>query len=100
MRGPETVYLAIPMGTAVFASSASCLGNGRPLKRTGLAALLVCIGFGLSLLLRNEGITGNYRALQPHVIGDDTVLLPTGMNTGTRAIRVTRREGKLVAEEL
>ncbi len=44
---------------------------------------------------------GGYRALQPHLIGDDVVLLPTGMSTGTRAIRITRSAGgQLAAEEL
>ncbi|MEO6741709.1 MAG: alcohol dehydrogenase, partial [Chthoniobacteraceae bacterium] len=32
--------------------------------------------------------------------GDDTILLPTGMSTGTRAIRVTKANGQLAAEEL
>jgi hypothetical protein len=41
-----------------------------------------------------------YRALQPTVIGDDTVLLPTPMSEGTRAIRVSKKEGQLAAEEL
>lgn len=42
-----------------------------------------------------------YRALQPTVIGDDVVLLPTPMSEGTRAIRVSKKEGdQLAAEEL
>jgi outer membrane protein assembly factor BamB len=41
-----------------------------------------------------------YRALQPRLVGDNTVLLPTGMSTGTRAIRVTKVNGQLAAEEL
>jgi len=41
-----------------------------------------------------------YRALQPTVIGDDTVLLPTGMSTGTRAIRLKKTGDQLTAEEL
>ena len=50
--------------------------------------------------LNYEWAFGNYRALQPHVVGDDIVLLPTGMNTGTRAIRVSRNDALLTAEEL
>jgi outer membrane protein assembly factor BamB len=50
--------------------------------------------------LNYEWKFGNYRALQPTVIGADTVLLPTGMNTGTRAIRITKTNGRLGAEEL
>ena len=41
-----------------------------------------------------------YRALQPTIIGDDTVLLPTPMSEGTRAIRLSKKEGHLAAEEL
>lgn len=41
-----------------------------------------------------------YRALQPHVLGDDTVLLPTGMNMGTRALRIKKSNGQYAAEEL
>ena len=74
-------------------------------------------GENLVLMLSNEGLlfldpaTGkarlnyewkfaNYRALQPHVVSNDTILLPTGMSTGTRAIRMTKTNGKLAAEEL
>jgi len=41
-----------------------------------------------------------YRALQPHVIGSNTVLLPTGMNMGTRALRIKTVNGQCTAEEL
>ncbi len=41
-----------------------------------------------------------YRALQPHVVGNDTILLPTGMNMGTRAIRIKKSGGQYSAEEL
>jgi outer membrane protein assembly factor BamB len=41
-----------------------------------------------------------YRALQPRLVGEDMILLPTGMSTGTRAIRVTKAKGQLAAEEL
>jgi len=68
------------------------------------------------LLLSNEGLTcvdpasgkerlnyewkfQGYRALQPTVI-DDTVLLSTSMNLGTRAIRIKKNDGQLAAEEL
>ncbi len=74
-------------------------------------------GEELVLMLTNDGLlfldpaTGrerlnyrwkfmNYRALQPHVVGEDTILLPTGMNAGTRAIRVAKANGQLAAEEL
>jgi hypothetical protein len=41
-----------------------------------------------------------YRALQPHVVGSDTVLLPTGMNMGTRALRLKKTNDQYTAEEL
>jgi outer membrane protein assembly factor BamB len=41
-----------------------------------------------------------YRALQPTVIGDDIVLLPTPMSEGTRAIRLSKKGDQLAAEEL
>jgi len=74
-------------------------------------------GEELVLMLSNDGLvlvepaTGKvrlnyewkfsgYRALQPRVVGDDTVLLGTPMNIGTRAIHITKVNGELVAEEL
>ena len=50
--------------------------------------------------LNYEWKFSGYRALQPRVVGDDTVLLGTPMNIGTRAIRITKVNGELVAEEL
>jgi outer membrane protein assembly factor BamB len=41
-----------------------------------------------------------YRALQPRVVGDDTILLPTPMNAGTRSIRITKADNGFAAEEL
>jgi outer membrane protein assembly factor BamB len=41
-----------------------------------------------------------YRALQPCLIGSDTILLSTGMNAGTRAIRIAKTNGQLTAQEL
>lgn len=75
------------------------------------------LGEDTLLMLTNDGLlfldpaSGNvrlnyewkfqgYRALQPSVIGDDTILLPTPMSEGTRAIRVSKKQGQLAAEEL
>jgi outer membrane protein assembly factor BamB len=41
-----------------------------------------------------------FRALQPRVVGDSTILLPTPMNAGTRCIRITNAHGQFAAEEL
>jgi hypothetical protein len=73
----------------------------------GEKVVLMLTNEGLRLLDAATGATrlnyewkfGGYRALQPHVIGDDTILLPTGMTTGTRAIRIKRIDGRLAAEE-
>jgi len=41
-----------------------------------------------------------YRALQPRVIDDNALLLPTPMNAGTRYIRIGKANGQWAAEEL
>jgi len=60
MRGPGTIYLTLPMGMIAFVLGAAALRNRRPATRTGVAVLVALAGFGFSLLLRNEGMTGNY----------------------------------------
>ncbi len=60
MRGPGTIQLTVPMGMAAFALGAVALGGRRPRVRTGLAVLFAVVGSGFSLLLRNEGATGDY----------------------------------------
>ena len=75
------------------------------------------LGEALILTLSNDGLllvdpaTGRerlnyhwpfqqYRALQPHVVGNDTILLPTPMNAGTRSIRITKPGDQFAAQEL
>jgi outer membrane protein assembly factor BamB len=41
-----------------------------------------------------------YRSLQPQVVDDNKVLIPTGMGTGTRLIQLMEEEGTLKAQEL
>jgi outer membrane protein assembly factor BamB len=60
MLGPGTTYLTVPMGMLLFALSAAWLAKRPPLTRTGFSLLLAFIGFGYSLLLRTEGMTGDY----------------------------------------
>jgi outer membrane protein assembly factor BamB len=50
--------------------------------------------------LRYDWKFQQYRALQPRVIGDGTILLSTPMNIGVRALRLTKAGGELAAEEL
>ena len=82
-----------------------------------LAALNTILGEPLLLAFSNDGLllvdpaTGRerlkydwkfpqFRALQPRVVGDDTILLPTPMNAGTRSIRITKADSRFAAEEL
>ncbi len=60
MRGPGTINLTAPMGLLAFALGAAWLRKHRPTLRTGVALMLAFAGFGFSLLLRNEGMTGDY----------------------------------------
>ncbi len=60
MRGPGTTYLTVPMGMFLFGLTAAWLAKARPVIRTGFAVLLAFAGFGFSMLLRNEGMTGDY----------------------------------------
>ncbi len=77
-------------------------------KVLGDDTLLMLTNDGLLLLdpatgkvrLNYEWKFQGYRALQPTVIGDDVVLLPTPMSEGTRAIRVSKKGDQLAAEEL
>ena len=41
-----------------------------------------------------------YRALQPQVIGNDAVVIPTGMGTGTRLIRIAKQGDDLQSSEV
>jgi outer membrane protein assembly factor BamB len=71
-------------------------------------SLVVLTKSGLTLLDPATGKTrldyewkiAQFRALQPQVVGSDTILLPTAMNMGTRAIRIKKNDGQYVAEEL
>lgn len=75
---------------------------------TGEDLVLMLTNEGLSMvdpttgLLRFEHVAKipGYRALQPQSVDGDTVLIPSPMNEGTRAIRIRRSDGKLSAEEV
>jgi outer membrane protein assembly factor BamB len=74
----------------------------------GEDSLLMLTKSGLLLLDPTTGKTRlsydwpipQYRALQAAVVGDDTVLIPTGMNMGTRAIRLKKDKDQYTVEEL
>jgi outer membrane protein assembly factor BamB len=61
MRGPGTVYVTLPMGMIAFAVGAAWFQKRRPLARTSAALLLAAAGFGFSVLLRNDGMNGEYQ---------------------------------------
>ena len=61
MRGPPTTYLTIPMGLFLFAIATVFLKKAPPLMRTGTAVLVAFAGFAFSMLLRNGGMTGDYK---------------------------------------
>src|SRR6266446_6779761 len=61
MRGPATTYFTIPMGFFLFALTAALLKKSPPAIRSGTAALLAFAGFSVSMLLRSDGLTGDYK---------------------------------------
>lgn len=61
MRGPAINYLTAPLGFLLFAVSAVILKDAAPVKRTGTAVGLAAAGFALSLVLRTDGMTGDYK---------------------------------------
>lgn len=77
-------------------------------KILGEDTILMLTNDGLLLLdpatgkvrLNYEWKFQGYRALQPTVIGEDVILLPTPMSEGTRAIRISKKGEQLAAEEL
>lgn len=74
---------------------------------SGLDCVLVMTNRGIELLDPETGISrldyewkeNGYRALQPQVVDGDSILLATGMNTGTRRIQLSDDGEKLTAKE-
>src|SRR5436305_1104411 len=61
MRGAATTYFTLPLGFFVFAVAAALLKKSPPAVRSGTAVLLAFAGFAVSMLLRNDGMTGDYK---------------------------------------
>src|SRR3989440_683606 len=61
MRGPGTIYITLPMGFTAFVAGAALFRNRRPFARTGAVLLLAAAGYGFSVLLRNDGMSGEYQ---------------------------------------
>jgi outer membrane protein assembly factor BamB len=74
----------------------------------GEETVLMLTNTGLDLLdprtgsprLNYEWTLNNYRALQPRILDGNSVLLPTGMNMGTRRIRISRNAQGWAADVL
>jgi outer membrane protein assembly factor BamB len=110
--GGEKGLLAFDTASGDFRWSAPCPINsyGSPQLNTllGEDSVLMLSTSGLELLDPADGKTRldyewkipQFRALQPHVVAKDTILLPTGMNMGTRALRLKKSNGQYEAEEL
>lgn len=60
MRGPGMMVMMIPMGMAGFAIGAILMARQLTFRRTLIALVLMTLGFSFSLLVRNEGMWGNY----------------------------------------
>ncbi len=74
-------------------------------------------GVPLVAMLTNEGVTlhdpatgsqklrydwaiAGYRVLQPRLVNGNSLLVPTGMGSGTRLVRITQTGDSLIAEDL
>src|SRR5689334_11657510 len=110
--GGDKGLLAFDAETGDLRWSASCpgdsYGSAQLNKLLDEDSVVVLTKSGLALL---DPATGKsrfdyewkiqqFRALQPHVLGNDTILLATPMNMGTRAIRIKSNNGQYAAEEL
>jgi outer membrane protein assembly factor BamB len=110
--GGDKGLLAFDTASGDLRWSAPCPVNsyGSPQLNSVLGedSVLMLTASGLQLLdpangksrLEYEWKIPQYRALQPAVIATDTILLPTGLNMGTRAIRLKKNNDQYVAEEL
>ena len=110
--GGDKGLLAFDAETGELRWSAPCPGDSYGSAQVNKVLDEDCVTMltktGLTLLDPGTGKTRlnydwkiqQFRALQPHVLGSDIVLLPTGMNMGTRAIRIQKNNGQYAAEEL
>jgi outer membrane protein assembly factor BamB len=96
-----TLRWSVPDGNDTYSSPQlnTIAGEDLVMMLTDTCLLLADPATG-KVRLNYEWKFGNFRALQPSVIGDDTILLPTGMSPGTRAIHISKTNGQLSAVEL
>src|SRR2546422_10981165 len=56
-----TLFRSLPMGFFLFALTAALLKKSPPAIRSGTAVLLAFAAFSVSMLLRSDGMTGDYK---------------------------------------
>src|SRR5437773_10928904 len=61
MRGAATTYFTLPIGFFLFGLTAALLKKSPPALRSATAVLVAVAGFSVSMLLRNDGMTGDYK---------------------------------------
>ncbi len=90
------------------ASSEQSYGSVQVVDLLGRESLAILTDAGVQLLDPADGKTvldygwkhDGYRALQPQFVGDNQLLIPTGMGRGTRLIQVEDESGAMVAKEV
>jgi outer membrane protein assembly factor BamB len=90
------------------ASGNDSYGSPQLMNLDGEPFVVMLTNTGMNLLdpasgesrMNYEWVIEGYRALQPQLVGIDSVLIPSGMGNGTRRIRVSRVEGQLKADEV
>jgi outer membrane protein assembly factor BamB len=89
-------------GDHSYASPQICeVGGGRFVTMVTNAGVdFIDVASGEIKLTYDWKLSGRYRSLQPRVVGDDLVLIPSDEGSGTRLLRVTSVDDALTAEEV
>jgi outer membrane protein assembly factor BamB len=90
------------------AAGKASYGSIQPLTLDGTEYLSILSEHGLHVfdvrsgeeVLRHTWEHTGYRALQPRLVNDNKVLIPTGLGTGTRLISIDKQADKLASKEL
>ena len=91
---------SVAVGTHSYSSAQLCMVADQP-------CVVMLTNDGMTLLQADSGQTllsyawkhGGYRALQPQVVADNSILMPT-QELGTRRVRISDSGGEMQAEEL
>ena len=90
-----------PAGVDSYASPHLCRLGGK-----AYVTMPTNLGFDLldpasgQVALAYDWVHKGYRSMQPIVVGGDSLVIPTGMGSGTRRVRITQNEDAITAEEL